>query len=295
MDKLIFGLGNAKISKAIATFSLPAGHTCPFAKHCLSKAEIFTGKITDGQYTTFRCFAASQECTFPSVRKARWDNFDLLKEARTIEGMADIINKSLPWGVTAVRVHVSGDFYNEAYFLAWLNVALNNPNVIFYGYTKALPLFIKYKDSIPSNFRFTSSLGGTHDHLITQHKMKYAEVVYSTEEARRLGLEIDHDDGHALYGKESFALLLHGIQPKNTPAGEALKLLRAQGLGGYSEGNQRSKSVQVVKPITIYVPLVSIKPMEKKSVNKTAAKKGKKFLLRGLTNFRNAVEYRQVR
>ena len=82
--KLSFGLGNAKLSKAIATFSLPAGHSCPFADECLSKAARITGLLADGDNCRFRCFAAANECTYPSVRAARWKNLDLLKAAGTV-------------------------------------------------------------------------------------------------------------------------------------------------------------------------------------------------------------------
>lgn len=268
-SKLMFGFGNAKISNAIATFSLPAGHTCPFAKECLSRANRFTGKIIDGKHCQFRCFAASQESTFNSIRTSRWNNLELLRSNPSIGDMANLIQRSLPFGIGAVRVHVSGDFFSESYFLAWLNVARNNPAVTFYGYTKALPHLVKYRKWTPRNFRFIASKGGTCDNLIGKHRLKYAEVVFSTEEARRKGLEIDHDDSHAIIADKSFALLLHGTQKPNTPAGEALKQLRAQGIGGY---NEKTKSVRMEKPITIYVSLIPVKRTNKIT-------KRKKFVL----------------
>jgi hypothetical protein len=247
---LKFKFGNAKLSDATATFSLPAGYSCPFAKLCLSKANRKTGRIKDGNETEFRCFAASQESLFPSVRMSRWNNFEKLREASTVEGMANLIQSSLPNGATLIRVHVSGDFFNESYFLAWLNVALNNPRIIFYGYTKAVKYLVEYAKVIPGNFRFTASFGGTDDALIEKHGLKYAKVVYSVEEAERLGLEIDHDDSHASFGEDSFGLLLHGTQPVNTPANEALKKLRKLGLGSY---NETKKQERTFKPVTILV------------------------------------------
>lgn len=268
IEKLIFGLGNAKLAKNIATFSLPAGHTCTFAKLCLSKANKETGIITDGDDTEFRCFAASAECVFPSVRTQRWNNLELLQNAKTIEDMTKLIQRSLPTGINAVRIHVSGDFYNEKYFLAWLNVALNNPLITFYGYTKALPLVVKYKKYMPENFKLTASKGGTHDHLIAKHKLKYAEVVFSVEQAEKLGLEIDHDDSHAYSGKKSFALLLHGTQPANTFAAEALRALKKQGIGGYGDAKD-SRKVTFEREITIYISVNNGKivlPNKKKHV-----------------------------
>jgi len=236
--KLNFGNGNAKLSTAIATFSLPAGHSCPFAKECLSKANRLTGQIVDGQHCRFRCFAASQEALFTSVRKARWNNFERLKQAGTVEKMTRTIQEFLPRGYAYVRVHVSGDFYNEKYFLAWLNVALNNPLITFYGYTKATPFLAKYKKLLPRNFRFTASKGGTCDNLIAKHNMRSAEVVFSVKEAEEKGLAIDHDDSHAITAEKSFALLIHGTQPAGSLAGKAWEKVKKT-IGGYGEGSKR--------------------------------------------------------
>lgn len=172
--------------------------------------------------------------------------------------MGKLIQSSLPWGLTMVRVHVSGDFYSEKYFLAWLNVAWNNPQVTCYGYTKATPWLVKYKKHIPPNFRFTASIGGTHDHLIGIHKLKSALVVFSTEEARRKGLEIDHDDSHCFLGNESFALLLHGTQMPKSEASRALMKLRAQGLGGYGENNKWAENMRKQSNFKVFVNVLSV-------------------------------------
>jgi hypothetical protein len=252
LDLLSFGLGNAKLSKSIATFSLPAGHSCPFAKECLSKADRITGKLIDGKHCRFRCFAAANECTYPSVRASRWNNYDKLKGAASIEEMAKLIQKSLPKQIMMVRIHVSGDYFNEKYFLAWLNVALNNPLIVFYGYTKATPWIVKYKKFIPPNFRLTASKGGTCDNLIGKYNLKFAEVVFSIDEAKEKGLEIDHDDSHAYGQHHDFALLLHGTQPPGTEASKAwMKLLKA-GIGGYGE-TAISRNVIIERPLVIRV------------------------------------------
>lgn len=249
MNKLIFGNGNAKLSLAISHFSIPSGFSCPFAKACLSKADRITGNITDGKQCQFRCFSASQECTYPALRKQRWNNYDKLIEADTTKKMAMLIQDSLPKEPNAtIRVHISGDFFNEKYFLAWLNVAYNNPQKTFYGYTKALPFLVKYKDVLPYNFRFTASKGGTHDHLIKQYNLRYAEVVYSLWEAKYKGLEIDHNDNCAIVGTKSFGLLLHNVQPANSDAAEAWQKLKNAGIGGYNDKRQRFGEVKTIKP-----------------------------------------------
>jgi len=250
---LNFSNGNAKLSTAIATFSLPAGHSCPFAKECLSKASRLTGKIIDGQHCRFRCFAASQEAIYTNVRRSRWDNFEALKRVKTVEKMTAIIQDSLPKGYTYVRVHVSGDFFSEKYFLAWLNVAMNNPLVIFYGYTKATPFLVKYKNIIPRNFRFTASQGGTCDNLITKHNLRSAEVVFSVKEADAKGLEIDHDDSLAITAEKSFALLIHGTQPAGSEAGKAWAKVK-KSIGGYGKGSERY-NMKDKKKLVIYVTI----------------------------------------
>lgn len=245
---LTFGIGNAKLSKAVATFSLPAGHTCPGANECLAKTDRLTGKLTDGPNARFRCFAAMGEARATTVRVARWRNFDLLQKAKTVQGMADLIHKSIPFGISYVRIHVSGDFFNEDYFKAWLNVAAANPKTIFYAYTKSLHFWVKHKKSLPKNFRLTASKGGKLDSLISKHRLKYAEVVFSEAEATEKGLELDHDDSHAIEGKKPFGLLLHGTQKVGTVANEAWKVLMKL-VGGYSR--KHSKRSQPKKAIDI--------------------------------------------
>ena len=240
--KLRFVFGNNKLSRNIATFSLPAGHSCPFALDCLSKANRLTGKVTDGKDTKFRCFAAMAEAAFTSVRKLRWQNLELLRKAGNIEKMTELIQTSIPFGTTIIRIHASGDFYTERYFLAWLNVAYNYPAIVFYGYTKAVSYLVKYKDIIPSNFRITASKGGKHDHLIKEHNLKYAEVVFSKEQADAMGLELDDDDSHAIKFTKSFALLLHGTQPEGSIAASALSTLRKQGHTGYGDDYHSNKA-----------------------------------------------------
>jgi hypothetical protein len=156
-------------------------------------------------------------------------NFDLLK-GKTRDEMYDLILASLPVETSIVRIHVSGDFFNEAYFGAWIDVAKARSATKFYAYTKSIHLWHKLESEIPANLILTASEGGRFDAQI--NGFKRAKVVFSEEQAAALGLEIDHDDSHAYDGNESFALLLHGTQPKGTIAAKALTALR--GVGSYS-------------------------------------------------------------
>ena len=238
--KLKFGNPNAKLKQLakslklkLSTFSLPSGHTCPGALDCLSKADRDTGKITDGKHTEFRCFQASAEAVYPSLRNAVWHNYDLIRAAlkKSVQTCADLIEQSLP-KADIYRVHVGGDYFNKKYLEAWIEVARRYPDRIFYSYSKSLHLWKQF--ALPENLVLTASRGGKFDELIELHDFKCAEVVFSEQEAIDKGLEIDHDDSHAAFGKESFALLLHGTQPKGSAASQALSLLRKQGKRGYS-------------------------------------------------------------
>lgn len=244
MLKLKFGKGNAKLDKfkkPIRTFSLPAGFTCPGAKDCKSRAKEKNGAryIEDGKDTKFRCFAASQEVVYTNTYFARRHNLKLLRDCSTSRQMANLIKDSLPKNTEIVRIHVSGDFFSQKYFDAWVTVATEMPGVIFYAYTKSIPYVINAKQAIPANLRLTASYGGRYDSLIPSSGLRTAKVVYTESEATRLGLDIDSDDSHAIGLGGDFALLLHGTQPKGSEASLALVQLKKLGKGSYSKKGKK--------------------------------------------------------
>jgi hypothetical protein len=230
--------GNAKLSKEIVTFSLPSGYSCPGAKDCLAKADMETGKIIDGPHQKFRCFSAVSE-TRPSVRAQRWHNFILLRKAKTRQAITDLIVDSFPRGAKIVRIHVGGDFYSQDYFSAWADVAKRFYHCVFYAYTKSIHFVKGHKEPLPDNFRITLSKGGKYDKLIDEMDnveeddgMQYgiAEVLGHPDEAETKGLEVDHDDSHAIAGKKHFALLLHSMQPAGSEAAEKVKKMKKEGV-----------------------------------------------------------------
>ena len=241
--RLKFGHGNAKLDPAVFTFSLPAGHFCPFAHECQSKANRDTGRIKDGPHTEFRCYAASSEARSRTVRDSRWHNAELLRACRSTEAMTALILDSLSPYAGVVRVHVSGDFFSQDYLDAWLAVACVRPRTLVYAYTKSLPFWVSRLEQVGNghvpgtvpNFVLTASYGGTRDQLIEEHGLRYARVVFSPDEAKALGLDIDHDDSHAMAHGASFALLLHGTQPPGSAAAKALSSLWQQGEYGYGD------------------------------------------------------------
>ena len=146
-----------------------------------------------------------------------------------------MIQDSIPQDMDICRIHVGGDFFNQKYFNAWVAVAKLNPTKTFYAYTKSLPYWIAQLDNIPSNLILNASRGTRVDNLIDQYNLKVAEVVFSVTEAEDKNLPIDHNEYYAINNTGNFALLLHGTQPKNSEASEALKAMKKLGVDfGYT-------------------------------------------------------------
>jgi len=241
--------------RKVYSFDLLSGYSCPFAKQCLSKAVVQPNgkrKIQDGKYTEFRCFSASQEVQYNGVYNLRKHNFDSLR-GLGLDGMIGSLSADLPKNAGIVRIHVAGDFFNPNYMLAWYNVAMLNPNTLFYAYTKSIRYWIdlNIESAILDNFVLTASYGGRDDSLIEDHNLRTSKVVYSEQEAHDLGLAIDHDDSHAARPSlrdESFALMLHGTQPKGSNAADALKVLKRDKVKhSYSRKNVLTLEKEMVK------------------------------------------------
>lgn len=205
-------LGNRR---KVYSLDLLAGYTCPYSHECLS--QVVNGKIVDGPNTKFRCYAASLEALYKAKFRSDEHNTKLIRATTTHSELVRLIQDSMPKNLGVCRIHSSGDFFNQRYFDAWIDVAKNNADRLFYAYTKNLKVWINCLGDIPSNMVLTASYGGKLDALIEQHKLRYAKVIYSLDEATALGLEVDDNDSHAANPKTrdtSFLLLIHGVQPK---------------------------------------------------------------------------------
>ena len=218
--------------RKVYSFDLISGWSCPQAKDCLSKVVQIADKrkIKDGKDCQFRCFSASQEVVFPAVYDNRKANFDGLKSLASSYDMACAIADVMPANLGICRIHVAGDFFNQKYFRAWHLIAEWFPERLFYAYTKSLNFWVEDREHLPQNMVLTASRGGRLDHMIDEHNLRESVVVYSEQQADDLGLVIDHDDSHAAMPcnrYNSFALLIHGQQPKGSKASEAIKELKA--------------------------------------------------------------------
>ena len=219
--------------RKVYSFDLLSGWSCPQASECLSKVVQIGDKrtIQDGKNCQFRCFSASQEVVFPSAYNKRKANFDAMRSLKSSYDMAHAIADAMPKNLGICRIHVAGDFFNQKYFRAWHLVAEWYPDRLFYAYTKSLSWWVEDRDSLPDNLVLTASRGGRLDFMIDEFNLRESKVVFSEAEADALGYEIDHTDELAAIPEirdESFALLIHGVQPKGSKASEAIKQLKKE-------------------------------------------------------------------
>ena len=248
MFNLSFSIGNGKLAKDTMIFSLPAGKTCPGANICLAFAkrdDNGKARIVDGPEMQFRCFAACSEAQYPVVYNSRHNNWNSIKQllsqftiGQAGKFVSEAINAKRTKNVTLVRIHESGDFYSAEYFAMWMHVARLNPDLIFYAYSKNLPMILEYGlENLPTNFYLTASKGGKFDYLIDEGFFpRYSVVVKNEAEADAMGLEVDHDDSHCWKQLGPFALLVHGNQPAGSEWRQAISERKKVGaFVGYSK------------------------------------------------------------
>ena len=113
----LFAKGNKKIDKAVGVYSLPPIKTCVNCATC-SKS----------------CYAVQAYKQYPHSKHA-WDyNFSLSKTDKFYTETCKQLNTRKPKKI--IRLHASGDFYSQEYIDKWYNIIKDNPNTMFYGYTK---------------------------------------------------------------------------------------------------------------------------------------------------------------
>ncbi|MEG1543368.1 MAG: hypothetical protein RR382_02425 [Tannerellaceae bacterium] len=218
-----FGKGNAKLYRNVATFTLPAGVTCPGALECKACADCTTGKIKDGAKQVFRCYAAGCEARFTSLRRRIWHNYSCLFDSegniKSTDEMSDLLcdaisNDDIVADCNAIRIHIGGDFFCQSYFDAWLEVARQHPELLFYAYTKSLPFWINRLDVIPDNMILTASIGGKWDSLINVYELKKCKVFRTEALAVKAGYPVEpkfEPDSFAMHAEpHQFGLVLHG-------------------------------------------------------------------------------------
>lgn len=142
--------GNKKLvpnfETAFFVWNIPAVVTCPFRT----------------AMCTADCYAVKAEKAYPTVLPARRDNFEMSKLPSFVADMTDFIMsraKKMRKNKLIVRIHESGDFYNQEYANKWLEImrnCLSDTRIVFIAYTKSF----RYFDGVdlPENFRLRASI-----------------------------------------------------------------------------------------------------------------------------------------
>ena len=189
--KLKYLSQNSKMKKASLktyNFDLPAIKTCPFADKC---------KVY--------CYATKGFYQMPSVKA----KFERNLEASKLDNFVSEIQKDIDLlkekgKIDAIRIHSSGDFYNEDYLNKWIEIIANNQDIVFYAYTKSIPYFnnpeLKYTD----NFKVIFSEGGKYDHLIEKWDLRKVKLVdqYSSN-----AMTSDSDDSMILFSDDNIEII----------------------------------------------------------------------------------------
>ena len=124
-------------------WNLPSKITCPFATEMCKRF----------------CYAVKAENNYPDVLPSRLKHLAQSKEADFVERMIFTIEAHLtrPSYKNAkkiiVRIHESGDFYNQVYANKWIEIAEHfktDKRIVFMAYTKSLVFFC---NSIYSDIR----------------------------------------------------------------------------------------------------------------------------------------------
>lgn len=151
IEPLNMSEGNKKLQNTafvrFLIWNLPAIITCPFATELCKKF----------------CYARKAEKAYPDCLPSRQRNFETSKQAdfiiRAIFTILWTLHRDGKKNRTVVvRIHEIGDFYNQSYTSAWLEVAkaLSGEKVTFIAYTKSFRYFDGKE--LPKNFHLRASI-----------------------------------------------------------------------------------------------------------------------------------------
>lgn len=194
------GNNNEKLKKTgkqhkvqIVAFNLPVRKTCPMAKYCLSD-----------------CYAYSLTKRYKSCATKYQYNYEQSLKDDFVARINDELSND--WYLaTYVRIHSSGDFYSVEYLDKWVKIAMSNPSITFYAYTKSVSIVKDYesKNGLPKNLSITYSYGGVEDHLIDPKIDKHAIVIDDKADVPIGYVDGSNDDFKVIFNK-NVALKYHG-------------------------------------------------------------------------------------
>ena len=134
----LMSVGNHKLSKTILVFNLNRKVTCP----------------GQSPWCEENCYEV-KSYRYPAVRPARDRNFAATKECDFPDRIVAEIKKKRRAPIQGVRIHGSGDFYNQNYLKKWFIIASMCPEIHFKANTRSWMLDYSKK---PDNLRLRYSI-----------------------------------------------------------------------------------------------------------------------------------------
>lgn len=186
----------ANDGKYFINFNIPALETCTCAGACKNI-----------------CYATSGRYVFKNVLDAMlWRyNMTTREDFRWFaDDEIEYWKKKAKGRTLYVRVHDSGDYYSRNYALKWIQIAKDNPDCVFYSYTKCVSLWHELQDEglVPENYRIIMSTFGTQDKLIRPDDRR-AIIVQDKEHIKEGMVDGTGNDFYATYAS-IVALPYHG-------------------------------------------------------------------------------------
>lgn len=131
--------GNHKLHKGVKVWNLPAG-----MKTC--------NRVCEGCYA----IKAEKGRYGKAVIEAREKRYQLSLSPDFVPAISGEISRAR--SAKYVRVHESGDFYSQEYINDWVEIAKQNPSMVFFAYTKRMKHFDFTEMQNLSNFVLIDSL-----------------------------------------------------------------------------------------------------------------------------------------
>ena len=197
--------GNEKLQKDnggtynIIGFGIPADYdfqhngetvnTCPSALACRAV-----------------CYAKQGRYAMPNVIAARQHNLEMSQNPYFVDFVVADLERMRK--VNTVRIHDSGDFYDQEYYDKWCAIATMLPEITFYAYTKTVNMDLwSHK---PDNLKITQSLGGKHDEMVDTN-MPHSRIFATHEDRVNAGyVDGNVNDVPAIEGLVQIGLVYHG-------------------------------------------------------------------------------------
>jgi hypothetical protein len=216
----MFLVRNSKIKKSekrTFNFGIPAYQSATGLKTCPNAGACAKG-----------CYALAGAYRFSNVAQAFERRLTATQSEEFISLMIADIDKQR---AERIRIHDSGDFYNEEYLDRWIAIMKARPSVQFYAYTKMISMFKRRMSDMPSNFTLIFSFGGTEDKLIDVERDRHSLVFESEEQLHASGYaDASNQDDIALGTNPKIGLVYHGTKKiENTNWGKVPEYKRKAG------------------------------------------------------------------